>query len=196
MQRPSAVGEVCGQSLFQYSDDPVHSHAERLFAVLARLGFRSVFYIAKNYDGRTSYASRHATVAHDGLSRACRFGARHGIRIYAILMALPEGYVGKFGSGGMSSFLGAHPDLGVVDRRGISVTSSPVRSDSGMDVLYQGYHTTVAFWNATPHPGRLNRLATRLILRWFKRINREVDWPNRWLSPYLVSLSRYPRLGG
>lgn len=62
----------------------------------------------------------------------------------------------------------------------------------GMDVIYQGYYGTADFWNSTAQPGRLNRVATRLVKRCFKRVSRQVNWPNCWLSPYMVSVSRYP----
>jgi hypothetical protein len=122
-----------GQSVFLYFDDPLRSDANGIFRTFADLGFTSVFYIAKNYDGRTAFKNNYADTAHEGLGIACDLSAKHHLRVYATLMVLNEGYTGAFGDGGMSTFFAQHSDgVHIVDRTGQSIRDVPVRSDRGI----------------------------------------------------------------
>lgn len=131
----ASAGKLPGTGLFLYFDDPVASDADDLFVSIRKLGFESVFYIAKNYDGRVSFFSRHAPQAHEGLARACDLGSKHGLSVYAVLMTFIEGYEGAFGSGFNRDVLGPAGRLAAIDRDGRSNAVVPVSCDRG-----QGYY--------------------------------------------------------
>jgi len=65
-----------------------------------------------------------------------------------------------------------------------------VLEQNGMSLLYHGYYRTFDYWSDTPQQGRVASLATTLLSGVGKKIDSLVNWPNRLLSPYMISVSR------
>jgi SAM-dependent methyltransferase len=64
----------------------------------------------------------------------------------------------------------------------------------GMEILYHGYYRTAGFWADSPRSGRLAQHAIYYVQRINQVIDRRVNYPNRFLSPFLISISRKPKL--
>ena len=61
-----------------------------------------------------------------------------------------------------------------------------------MEIIYHGYYRTADFWAEIPK-NQKTRLRLGRLLSWAtKKIDRYVDFPNPWLSPYMISFSRKP----
>ena len=60
----------------------------------------------------------------------------------------------------------------------------------GMSLLHHGYYRTADFWIGPGRHGPLTLRAAALVGRLARGLDRRVRRPNRWLSPYLVSISR------
>jgi len=63
----------------------------------------------------------------------------------------------------------------------------------GMTVLHDGYYGTLDFWYDTPRDNRLARMIGRACQYTFRKAGHRLHFPNRFTSPYLVSLSRKER---
>jgi len=60
----------------------------------------------------------------------------------------------------------------------------------GMKLLYHGFYRTADFWIDVPEDRVLNRRVARAIQKAMKVLDQAVSWPNPWLSPYMISISR------
>lgn len=60
----------------------------------------------------------------------------------------------------------------------------------GMTLVRHGYEGTFEFWAETPPAGEVGLYAVRILQGVAARVERGRPHPNRWTSPYLVSVSR------
>lgn len=60
---------------------------------------------------------------------------------------------------------------------------------NGMRVEYEGYYQTVDFWWENDHLGFVTKKLANHIQRIAGCINRRVNWPNPFSSPYMISIS-------
>jgi SAM-dependent methyltransferase len=65
-----------------------------------------------------------------------------------------------------------------------------VLQQGGMTILHDGYYRTIDFWYDTPRDNRLARTVGRSCQYTFRKAGKQLNFPNRFTSPYLVSLSR------
>ncbi len=65
-----------------------------------------------------------------------------------------------------------------------------VMKTNGMNVVHQGYYQTFDFWVDAPPRNQLMAAAANLVVRAAGGVNRRFDLPNRWLSPYMISIAR------
>jgi SAM-dependent methyltransferase len=61
-----------------------------------------------------------------------------------------------------------------------------------MSILYHGYYRTADFWADTQRPGDWVLPAIERVTRFLNLIDRKINWPNAWLSPFMISISRKP----
>jgi SAM-dependent methyltransferase len=61
---------------------------------------------------------------------------------------------------------------------------------NGMTIIYQNYYRTFHFWNASPVRSLPNRVLTKVLRTFGNPIDRVVNLPNRWTSPYMISFSK------
>ena len=59
-----------------------------------------------------------------------------------------------------------------------------------MEILYHQYYRTAGFWISEQPKIRWKRIAARKIKRMCERIDARITFPNKLLSPFLVSISR------
>ncbi len=116
-----------------YGQEPVPGRIDPLIQQIASLGFNSVFYVTKGYDGRTFYPSRFAQMQSDVLDELLDAGERHHVAIHAWFCTLTEGYRGKLGGAGKSNFIREHPEACAVDLQGRSTLTHPVACDYGLE---------------------------------------------------------------
>ncbi len=65
-----------------------------------------------------------------------------------------------------------------------------VLTRNGMEILHHDYYRTAGFWADTPRPGRLASHAVYYVKRINQVIDLRMNYPNRFLSPYMISISR------
>jgi 2-polyprenyl-3-methyl-5-hydroxy-6-metoxy-1,4-benzoquinol methylase len=68
-----------------------------------------------------------------------------------------------------------------------------VLQKNGMETLHHDYYRTAGFWADTPRSGRLAAHAVYYVKRINQVIDLRINYPNRFLSPYMISISRAPR---
>ena len=61
---------------------------------------------------------------------------------------------------------------------------------NGMEIMYHQYYRTAAFWVDEQPKTRWKRIAVRKIEGMCERIDGRFSFPNRFLSPFMVSISR------
>ncbi|WMW24306.1 methyltransferase domain-containing protein [Methanolobus sediminis] len=59
-----------------------------------------------------------------------------------------------------------------------------------MEVLFQGYFKTADFWIDSNHQSFLKPVLSQCITYVFSIINKYVDKPNSWLSPYMICIAK------
>jgi len=60
----------------------------------------------------------------------------------------------------------------------------------GMQVVHEGYYRTFDFWTDHPTASRGSRWLAMRIAGAGRRVDRMVHWPNRFTSPYMISVAR------
>jgi len=65
-----------------------------------------------------------------------------------------------------------------------------ILNDNGMDILLQGYYRTADFWVDPMKRGFLASKAIEVIQGLTGAIDKKINWPNSWLSPYMISISQ------
>lgn len=61
---------------------------------------------------------------------------------------------------------------------------------NGMEIMYHQYYRTAGFWVSEQPEIRWKKIAVREITRMCNRIDRRISFPNRLLSPFMLSISR------
>jgi cyclopropane fatty-acyl-phospholipid synthase-like methyltransferase len=61
-----------------------------------------------------------------------------------------------------------------------------------LKILHHDYYKTAGFWADTPRPGKLMSHAIYYVKRINQIIDLRMNYPNRFLSPYMISISRSP----
>lgn len=65
-----------------------------------------------------------------------------------------------------------------------------VLEKNGMEIFHHDYYRTAGFWADTPRSGRLAAHAVYYVKRINQVIDLRMNYPNRFLSPYMISISR------
>jgi SAM-dependent methyltransferase len=60
----------------------------------------------------------------------------------------------------------------------------------GMRVVFDGYYKTFGFWVSTQPSSCMGRRIVRFLKGFGEWVSARVDLPNRWTSPYLISVSQ------
>ena len=68
-----------------------------------------------------------------------------------------------------------------------------VLTQRGMEILHHDYYRTAGFWADTPRRGRWAWHAIYYVKRISQVIDLRVNYPNRFMSPYMISISRKPK---
>jgi SAM-dependent methyltransferase len=63
----------------------------------------------------------------------------------------------------------------------------------GFEVVHSGYYRTFDFWTEDMIQHPVNQFAKRLILRYGHALDRRINLPTSWLSPYMVTVARRTR---
>jgi len=100
---------------------------------IKKLGFNSVFYVVKNYDGKVFYQSLIAETVRDTLGSLCKICNSLSINVFAWFCLFVEGYIGKLRAHGISKFLEENPEVSAVNINGKSTINFPVSSDYGLE---------------------------------------------------------------
>jgi len=61
---------------------------------------------------------------------------------------------------------------------------------NNMDILYDGYYKTIEFWTESFPQNNLSQRILNMILRTSTTIDHHIHVPNRWFSPYMISVSK------
>jgi 2-polyprenyl-3-methyl-5-hydroxy-6-metoxy-1,4-benzoquinol methylase len=61
---------------------------------------------------------------------------------------------------------------------------------AGLSVVAAGYYQTADFWTESPRSHKLRRWISGRLSRLARAVNRRVNWPNRWTSPYMYCIAR------
>lgn len=61
---------------------------------------------------------------------------------------------------------------------------------NNMEIVFQGYYRTADFWVESPRTEYWAGVLEAYIKRLARKMDRKVKYPNRWVSPYMVSFSR------
>lgn len=65
-----------------------------------------------------------------------------------------------------------------------------ILSRNNMDVLYDGYYKTVDFWTESFPSSAISQRILLGIQHIAKKVDSHIHIPNRWFSPYLISVSK------
>ena len=62
----------------------------------------------------------------------------------------------------------------------------------GMQIQYKGYWRTIDFWSDSGRSNYFVRLARRTLRKLFKRVDRLLNRPNRYTSPFMICIATKP----
>jgi len=120
------------RGIMVYSHDLDDGLNEKLTRI-KKLGFNSIFYVTKNYDGKVFYQSSIADVEKDALSKICEVCDTLSIKVFSWFCLFSEGYTGELDAEGISKFLQKNPYVAAKDKIGRTTLSHPVPSDYGFE---------------------------------------------------------------
>lgn len=85
-------------------------------------------------------------------------------------------------------------DLKNLDRHVVDTMSLPrwreILKRNNMDILYDGYYKTMEFWTESFPQNNISQRILNIIQRTSNKIDRHIHIPNRWFSPYMISVSK------
>jgi len=62
--------------------------------------------------------------------------------------------------------------------------------DNDMSIIYQGYYQTAGFWVDNSDCNAAFRRITNYVIRFTDCLNLKVNYPNAFLSPYLITIAK------
>jgi hypothetical protein len=121
------------KGILVFSTDLTRENVMQILAKLAKLGFDTIFYVVKNYDGHVMYESHRASTTNNILGTVCGAARQFGLKVIAWFCSFTEGYVGRLDAHGISDFIRENPETAAVDRYGRSTLTHPVPCDHGLE---------------------------------------------------------------
>ncbi|WP_440950019.1 class I SAM-dependent methyltransferase [Methanosphaerula subterraneus] len=81
-----------------------------------------------------------------------------------------------------------------LDRHVVETMSLPrwreILKKNNMEILYDGYYKTINFWTESFPQNFISQKILDIIQKTSNKIDRHVHIPNRWFSPYMISISK------
>ncbi|KQC02941.1 MAG: hypothetical protein APR54_09810 [Candidatus Cloacimonas sp. SDB] len=65
-----------------------------------------------------------------------------------------------------------------------------VLEQNDMEIIHSGYYKTASFWTDSSNQNLLQKYCSKIISSIFAYINKHIDYPNRYISPHMICISR------